>query len=297
MRPTLEIIRFPEKSSVKCWFTAATAFASAWHFHPELEIKFVELSRGLRIVGDSIVPFREGDLVLLGPNLPHVWISDPCAIMGQVRGVVVQFLDTFLGPEIWDAPEFDAAAKLIRRSRHGIAFGGDDAGEIARLLLQMAGADAVRRVLLLLEILDRMAHSRRQTLLCSANYTPKLNPLDAKRIAVARRYVEEHLTGEISEVTAAGLVRMSAVSFSSYFRQKMGCTFSAYVNQLRISRAIHLMVEERMNISEACFASGFNNLSNFNRRFLAIKRMTPSAFLRELDRANVGPARGLPEAV
>jgi len=282
VRPIFQAIRLPEESSVKCWYVASSSFASRWHFHPEIEIKFVEHSRGLRLVGDSIAPFREGELVLMGPNLPHVWLSQPPRQPGIARCVVVQFLDSLLGQEFLGIPEFEPVADLIQRSRHGVLITGSDAVRIGGLMLEMPQANGADRVLLLLKILNLMARSRRQTLLCSADYTPKLNSKDAHRIAAVRRYVEDHLDEKISQPAAAALLRMGPAPFSRYFRKKMGCTFSTYIKQLRISRAIHLMVEEEMNISEACFASGFNNLSNFNHHFRAIKKMSPSAFLRQL---------------
>jgi len=142
----------------------------------------------------------------------------------------------------------------------------------------------VQRIALLLSVLDLMARSRDQNVLSSADYVPKLNSLDARRIGTIQRYIHEHLLGEIVQADAAALVRMNPTAFSRFFRQKMGRTFSAHVNQLRISHAVHLMVEEEMSISEAGFASGFNNLSNFNLQFRSIKKMSPSDFLRSWTR-------------
>jgi len=287
MRATYEAIRFPERSSLKCWYTSSWGFCSRWHFHAEIEILFVERGRGQRFVGDHVDSFCDGDLVLLGPNLPHVWFQKPSTHrMGDVRAVVVQFPEFFLGREFWETSEFVRMAALIKRSRHGIFFSGADVADMAALLLRVPEAGEVQRVLLLLDVLDLMARSRDQSVLCSTDYVPKLNHLDAQRIGAVQRYIQEHLLGEISQPAAAALVRMSPTTFSHFFRQKMGRTFSAHVNQLRISHAIHLMVEEELSISEAAFASGFNNLSTFNHQFRSVKKVPPSAFLQHLEKPN-----------
>src|SRR5207237_1277566 len=123
-------------------------------------------------------------------------------------------------------------------------------------------------------------------LLASGGYVPKLNRVDAARIDASCRYVHENLSQEIYQPAAARLAGLSPATFSTFFREKMGRTFSAYVTQLRVARAIHFMVEEDMTVTEAAFASGFNNLSNFNAHFRTQKGMNPRAYLQKLQAAS-----------
>jgi len=283
MRASYEVVKIAEGSLLGCQHSPGRRFKSRWHFHPEFEIMFVEHSRGLRFVGSSVAPYREGDLVLIGPNLPHVWVtsggkSNP---LGHARAVLVQFRGEIIGA-LPKMPEFSHVAALLHRSRHGVQFAGPNARKAADHLLQLCRATGARRVLLLYTVLDLLARSRRQTVLSDDGYVPQLNQSEAARINVACSYVQAHLTEEISQPAVAALLRMHPTAFSSFFRKKVGRTFSAYVNQLRMARALHLMMEEKMNISEACFASGFNSLSNFNSRFRAIKGMSPRSFLRQV---------------
>lgn len=281
MRATYEAVRLPDKCSLRCWRGIGRSFSRVWHFHPELEIMSVEASCGLRFVGDSVAPFRPGDLVLVGPDLPHVWLNDnPSGPLGHARATGVQFREDFLGRPLWEAPEFAHVAALLRRSRQGVRFTGPNARKAAEQLHRLPRLQGVQAVLLLLNVLDLLARSRNQALLTSADYVPNLNQADAARINAACRYVHERLADEIWRHQAAALAKLSPEAFSRFFRQKMGCTFSSYVNQLRIARAVHLMVDQEMNVSEACFASGFNNLSHFNAQFRALKRMNPREYLQ-----------------
>lgn len=285
MRAVYEVIRKPENSSMKLWFSTGYRFRAPWHFHPEIEILLVVRGRGMRYVGDSVAPFREGDLVLIGPDLPHVLISETVSLDDprHVQCFIAQFRENFLGSDAWTTPELARVADLLRRSRRGVHFTGAVVTEAAAQLRRCVDASGTQRVAHLLLLLDLLARTPEQRLLSSADYVPKLNHSDGVRINVVCRYVVEHLTGELTQSAAAALVRMSPATFSQFFRQKMGRTFSNYVTHLRIAHALRLISDEKMNVSEACFASGFNSLSNFNRHFRALKGMSPRTYLRQLD--------------
>jgi len=287
MRATYDLVRLSDLSSLKCMHTEGATFSKRWHFHDEFELLFVEHSRGLRFVGSSVAPYREGDIVLLGPELPHVLLTNPGArpdshMRGPpwyARSIVVQFGKN-VGDALSQLPEFSHVGALLGRSRHGVHFAGPDARTAARHMLDLYHAAGAQRTLHLFVILDLLARSPRQTLLSKDDYVPKLNRAEAARINVACSHVQEHLTEELSQAKVAALVRMHPTAFSRFFRNKVGSTFPAYVNQLRVARALHLIMEDKMNISEAGFACGFNNLSTFNAAFRAIKGMSPSEFLR-----------------
>jgi len=267
---------------LRCAHTEGARFGNRWHFHPEFELSFIEHSRGLRFVGSSVAPYREGDVVLIGPNLPHVWLTDghnnP---LGHARCIFIQFRET-IGRSLWETPEFSHVARLLERSRRGIYFSGSDARKTAEFMRQLLAMSGARRILHLLTILESLARSRRQTLLSSEGFVPELNEPEEARINIVFSYVQNHLTEEISQATVAKLLRMHPTRFSQFFRKQVGNTFSAYVNQLRVARAVHLMVEKKMKISEACFASGFSNLSNFNLQFRTVKGMNPRAYLQRI---------------
>jgi AraC-like DNA-binding protein len=287
MRARFQFIRLPESGSIQMFRAVGRSFTSFWHFHPEIEVKFVERSRGVRLVGDSMLPFREGDLVVTGPNLPHVWINDPAGPheLGYACALIAQFREDFLGAALGRTPEFAAVADLLQRSRQGLLFEGSIAAEAGNLIRDAGESAGLPRLLALLQSLNLLANAKTYRVLTSADYRPRLNQSDAHRINLACRFIQENLTGEVSRPAVAALVKMNEDAFSRFFHHKMGNTFSNYVNQLRVARAVHLMVEESKSVTEACYASGFNNLSNFNRRFRMIKGMTPTRFIEHLKAA------------
>lgn len=280
-----EIVQPLTQSSLNCRWVTAESFSAIWHFHPELEIMSVERSHGLRFIGDSVERFGAGDLVLIGPNLPHVWINRGLPRRPRhdyAAAVLIQFAENFLGRTLWRAPEFAAVAGLLARSRHGVHFHGPEARRAARRLKGLTKLTGVERLAELLAILHRLARSPNQRMLSRTGYVPQLARSDAHRIARVRRYVHAHLTGRISRRTAATLTKLEPARFSAFFRERMGCTFTEYVNELRIAEAMRLMAEGKRSVSDACYASGFKSLPNFNFRFRALKGMSPQEYRRQL---------------
>ncbi|HEU5080166.1 MAG TPA: AraC family transcriptional regulator [Opitutaceae bacterium] len=283
MHASFQKIQLHEDSSIYCLRSKGIHFTTHWHFHPEHEFMFVERSRGIRLIGDSVEPFSDGDLVLVGPNVPHVWLNNdlPRPLRhDHAVAIFVQFRESAFSPALKQIPEFAHIPALLQRSRHGVHFTGPEASEAAEHLQRMARTAGVPRLTELLVVLDLLAHSPHQRVLSSANYVPKLNHIEAQRVERVCHYVNWNLTEKISQPAAARIAGMTETSFCRFFRRKMRCTFSAYVIQLRIARAIQLMIEKGKPIADACFSSGFNNLSNFNRHFRALKGMSPREYIR-----------------
>jgi AraC-like DNA-binding protein len=249
-------------------------FARGWHCHPEYELTYIVSSRGRRFVGDSIETYESGDCVLLGSNLPHTWLSEPSA--GLHRAIVVQFDASLLGGSLATAPELAAVAALLRRSAMGLRITGRTRDEVARRLLAMRRLRGLDRLLELLRALQAMALGRGDVRPI-ARHAPA-QPPDAsqlRRIDRVLAYLEERHAGPIAQRDVARLLGMSTAGFSRFFRRATGRTFVAYLAELRISRAARLLIDTDLPVLDVALRSGFANLSNFNRRFRALKGMTP----------------------
>jgi AraC-like DNA-binding protein len=244
-------------------------FEFAWHFHPEVELTWIVRSRGRRFVGDSIEDYRDGDLVLLGPNLPHTWHSEP----GRHEAVVVQFAPDFLG----DLPELLGVRKLIDRASRGLAFGGRALKAVSRLLENVADVEGLPRLRGLLEILERLATVRDVRALSSRAFREPRKE-DMERIDRVCRWIAERFAEDVSLPEAAGVAHLSVPAFCRFFKSRTGKTLVGYLTELRIGRACRLLMETDRSVSDVGFASGFNNLSNFNRRFRALKGVSPREF-------------------
>jgi len=259
-------------------------FGFTWHVHPEIELTLIVRSRGRRFVGDSIEPYEEGDLVLLGPNLPHTWDSDPRR-KGPHEAVFCQFSESFLGPDFLRAPEMAAARRLLARSAQGLRFSGRTQKAVARRMDGMERLQGLARLAALLEVLHLLAGSRDVRPLSSREFAPSPRPADADRIDRVCRFLNERCTGRIRLAEAAAAAHLSVPAFSRFFRRRTGRTLVAYLNELRTGLACRELIETDRSISDIAFDSGFNNLSNFNRKFLELKGMNPREFRRQFQAA------------
>lgn len=247
-------------------------FGFAWHFHPEFEITGIEAGRGRRFVGDSQEDYGAGDLVLLGPNLPHTWASAPGG-----RGANSAAFCQFRGGIVPDAPEFRSVRALLARASRGLVFPrGADGGRLAAL----GGLTGARRYAGLLELLDRLASRRGARPLASPAYAPGPPPEASERIERVCRALDDDELAGLSLPEAARLAHLSVPAFGRAFKRATGKTLVGYLNELRVGRACRELLETSRPVSDVAFDCGFRNLSNFNRRFRALKGVSPREFRR-----------------
>jgi len=262
-------------------------FPFRWHFHPEYELTLIVAGEGRRFVGDDISDFAAGDLVLLGRNLPHTWHSRPAEFSSPARShaVCIQFAEDFLGAGFFATPELNRVRRLLKRSALGLRFGRRSQKAIAQRMIAMRELDPLRRLVELIAMLDLLARSRDVTELATAGFVPSLRVEDRQRIDRVYRFVNDNFTRLLDSDEAARLVHMSATTFSRFFHRISGKHFTAYVNELRIGSACRLLIETDRGISQIALEVGFGNLSNFNRRFLELKKMRPRDYRQHFQRA------------
>jgi AraC-like DNA-binding protein/mannose-6-phosphate isomerase-like protein (cupin superfamily) len=268
-------------------------FPFEWHYHPEIELTYIVSGAGLRFVGDSIEAFGPGDCVLIGANVPHTWQSSD-GERGPVESIVFQFSADLWGQSLGALPEFRPVAQALAEAQRGISV--DDAGWRARLRQQMAtvleaAPDSLDRILGLMRSLHLIAEARHQMPEAVRAISSRL-PAESRGGDAGTRRLERvlqllheslHDGGGLSQAEMATRVGMSPASFSRFFRRSVGRTFARYVNEWRIELACRRLVLTDEPITAIAFACGFENLSNFNRRFREIKAMTPR-MLRERSR-------------
>jgi AraC-like DNA-binding protein len=281
MRASLEKVAVRPGESFAYREFRPARFDSPWHFHPECELTLVESSHGMRFVGDSIERFEPGDLVLLGSNLPHYWTNPP-DLAGSAHSIVVQFRLDLLGPGWLETPEFTAVRRLLARAARGVHFRGRPAVAAARRLRAMGKLGPFPRLQLLLETLHALAAAPGARLLASAGFAPVMKVEDESRLGRVLDYVNRRATEGVQQREAARHAGLSPAAFSRYFRKKMGHTFEAFVNEVRIGRICRALIEEpERSVAEIAFAAGYNNLANFNRQFRRRTGLAPVAYRRE----------------
>ena len=248
-------------------------FEFKWHYHPEFELTLITHGNGKRLVGDSYDNYEAGDLVLLGRELPHTWTSEPIKNK-KVSAIVVQFpadfIERFTGLE-----EFKRMKAMLAAADRGLFF--HDAHAVCDDLEKLPALSGVERVMALLAILNQLAVLRYKKV--SSEYFQLVKGEKTEsRINKVCQYIQKHADEPLSLEQVAGLIHLSRSAFSKFFKRATGKTFSDYVNDIRISRACHLLAETDKPINEIAHATGFESLSYFNRVFLKKKGVTPSQF-------------------
>ncbi|MCO5235556.1 MAG: AraC family transcriptional regulator [Chitinophagaceae bacterium] len=262
-------------------------FPVPWHYHPEYELVQVTKSTGRRMVGDHIGYFDEGDLVLMGPLLPHVWVNDEQYIHGKednaADAVVVQFVENFLGENFLQIPEMENLKKVLQLSAFGLEITGDTRNRINELMKKMLNASGLMRLSMLFTIFDLLANSKEYKILASPAFLNNSNLHQSNRFNNITEYIMRNFDQEISLNEAAAAANMATTTFCNFFKEHYRVTFMEYVTEIRIGHACKLLSDPTKNIVEAAYESGFNNLANFNRQFKKLKSMTPSEYRKMLE--------------
>jgi AraC-like DNA-binding protein len=257
----------------------------SWHCHPEAELVLVLQSHGYRIVGDNIQSLQRGDLVLLGPNLPHAYQHKERLSRAQTPAhcVLLQFEEQFWAGML-DLPALTPVRRLLCRASVGLHIKGATRNHAAIMLQDMLKLRGLRRIGAFLSLLDCLSRSRTCLAIASSGFTTSLPVWEQERVDRIYQFIDQNYHRPLRLAEAARLAHMSEGAFSRFFRAHMGKTFPAFVNDLRIGRACRLLAETELPITEIALSCGYRNLSNFNRQFLHCKHLSPSDFRRRMQR-------------
>jgi AraC-like DNA-binding protein len=275
--PDLELVAVPRDESFKVWSHGYPYRTVRWHFHPEYEIQLITSTTGKYFVGDYIGNFAPGNLVMVGSNLPHNWVSNvPRGDRVDERCLIVQFDGAFIARAIQALPELKRVEPLLDASRWGVLFSAESGAAAEPIMREMLNAQGMRRITLFLALFDLLVHSVEPAKLASAAYRADPARYAETHINHVLSYIGKNLSQALREAELAELSGQSVSAFSRSFRRHTGVPFVQYVNRLRINLACQLLMSGELTITDICYQVGFNNLSNFNRQFLLLKNMSPS---------------------
>jgi AraC-like DNA-binding protein len=273
VRAEFEHIEAPSALSWKCFRRRDDRFAFTWHFHHEYELTLITEGQGTLFVGDTIEEYAAGDLVLIGPDLPHTFDSSPGRPVHEA--VVAQFRSDFLGDGAWAAPEFGPIRELLDRSRRGLRFPtGVDVGDF----VEADRLAPVDQTIALLTLLARLAERPDARPLASPHFSPSLNRTAHDRTTAVIRFLQDHYPRPVRLDAVARTVHMSPAAVSRLFRRTTGTTITAYLNTVRVNAACRLLVDTDRRIGDIAADCGYPNLSHFNRRFRRLKGMSPREY-------------------
>lgn len=285
MKKAVQKSRIPAGKAFVIKELIAPYFDINWHFHSEYQLFVVLKGEGTRFIGDHIQRFQAGDMVLTGPNLPHLWRSDQIYFQDQpglkTHGIVIYFSDQFLNNAVFDLEEFRSIAHVLQTSASGVGIIGDTQKIIQKRMKSLLEKEGVGSIIQLLEILEIIAGSSDCQLIADPTYVNLHKDSERDRMSLVYELVMNGFTNKITLKEAADLCNLSESAFSRYFKSRANQSFSSFLSQVRIHQACKLLQEENLNISQICFDSGFFTLSNFNRQFKERMGKTPLEYRNE----------------
>ncbi len=247
--------------------------SQAWHFHPEIELCYTLKSQGKRYVGNAISNYSEGDIVLIGPNVPHGFTTST-----NTEQYVIQFTSDFAGEAFLNLSELRPIKELLLKSRRGIVLHGGLKSKIQELTKLIFQKEGFQSFLMLLEILNTIAASSEYEQICSDQYSTSIRAGQLSRIKKVFKYIENNFQKDISVDDVRKCINLTEPAFYKFIKRHTKRKFTEILNEYRIAYASKQLINSSQTIAEICYASGYNNLSYFNRKFKDMMGRTPKEF-------------------
>jgi len=278
MNAKLETIRSDSHSSFRILLTPKLNEIFYWHFHPEYEIVYVETETGFRHIGDHISKYEASDLALIGPNIPH--LNFDYGVKATVDTVVVQMKENFLGQDFFSIPEMEAISTLFEKARTGIAFYGETKKLAGEKLKQLIALPHFEQLIILLQVFNLLANSS-ETEMLKARPNASVRVLkEQERLQKVHYFIEANYQNDIDVNAVARLCNLTTAAFCRYFKKATHYTFTDFLNQFRINQSKKCLLQNK-NVTEACYDSGFANISYFTKTFKKITGENPSTFKKK----------------
>lgn len=258
-------------------------FYQKWHYHDVTELVYILKGQGTRFIGDNISRFSNGDLLLVGDHLPHLWKNEPAG-KGKVRrnvealSIVIQFPAEFGAEGLLDIPEMAPVKKILDESRRGLYFKIPENHHIKRQIRKMLDATPFDRIFMLIQLLRDLAEIKEKIILSGIPFADHYQKHSSGRMDAVYNYILNHFSKEIKLEELARVANMTPTSLCRYFKHSTQKPLSAFINEVRIGYACKLLIDDKLSISEVCFRCGYNNLSYFNRQFKKIIGISPSKY-------------------
>lgn len=282
IKPTFEKINpeFGNSLLVKQHNEIAENQLPFWHFHPELELVYVNKGKGKRHIGSHLSYFSNSQLILIGASLPHSGFTDRFTTNG--KETIVQFKQNFLGDQFFSIPEMQKVNNLFEKAKKGILFNAETKEIVGPKIENLINYEGIDRIIRFLEILKDLSFSPNYTLLNVDGFAFEVEPQDNNKIDIIFGFVRKNFKQQITLDEISGKVSMTVPAFCRYFKKVTGKTFTQFVNEFRIVHATKLLAENPTSITDICFESGFNNFSHFNKLFKKFTGKSPLKYRNEM---------------
>ena len=280
-KPTLEKISpdFGSSILVKKHTEFLKEIKAFWHFHPEIELVYVDKGKGKTHIGNHLSYFNNSQLLLIGANLPHNGFTDRLTTNGSET--LVQFKPEFLGDAFFEIPEMKPILTLFEKAKKGIVFGVKTKQKLGVKIQKLTEKKGFKQILILLDILHTLSKSDDYTLLNADGFAFEAQPQNNNKIDEIFKYINENFNQHISLDEVADLVSMTVPAFCRFFKKSTSKPFTKLVNEYRVVHATKLLSESQSSITDICFECGFNNFSHFNKLFKEFTGKSASKYRNE----------------
>ncbi|AEI51760.1 helix-turn-helix transcriptional regulator [Runella slithyformis] len=278
MKLQLETIPLPINCSFQLLLHSRLNDFYFWHYHPELELNYIEGANGRRHIGEHISRFEGSSLIFIGSNIPH--LNHDYGIKTGYKKTVLHLRPHFLKEAFLHVPEFEAIHRFFEKAKYGISIEGETKAKAGAMLQRLSELSSFEQFLELLRLFQVLAESTEITLLHEAPVKNQHNKKSRERLNRLYQFIDENYQRKITVEEVAELCHMTKIAFCRYFKQTTHLTFTAFLNHYRINEAKRLLLLDK-NISEVCYECGFDSLSYFNRVFKKITRENPSTFQKQ----------------
>jgi len=278
MKPFIQKLPLAEQTSFVARTYTTPYYETNWHQHYEVELIVQLRGNGMCFIGNYIGDFKEGDIFLLGSNLPHEFKKEKedmeCSVM------VVHFNPDFWGKDFWKMPESNEIKQMLTQSLSAIKISSDSKTVLPHQIQKMETASGFERIALLCQcLLSISRHANKQTL--STLDSNSFAPLAEDKINKLFEFTINNFRDPISLTTVASIANMSVSAFCRYFKRNTKKTYVEFVNEIRIGHACQSLLHTDMSITKICYECGFNTIANFNKQFLKVKGIKPSAYKKQ----------------
>lgn len=249
-----------------------------WHFHPEIELVFIDQASGTRHVGDHVSRYEQNDLVMIGSYIPH--LNFDYGVKTTYEKTVLHIQKDFMGGAMDQTPELFKIRDLFKLAEHGIAFGDVTKKMIGERFKKLHQLSRFNQFLEIISLLEILSCSTDFILLHDKPFQNQYNKKEQKRLSLIYDYIDSHYKQRITITEVSSLVNLSKEAFCRYFKKMTRLTFVEFLNHYRVNQAKRLLRLD-LNITEVCYESGFEGLSYFNRTFKKYTGNTPSLFRKK----------------
>ena len=250
-----------------------------------MELAYVITGYGTRYIGSSLEHFTDGDMVLVGEELAHVWKCDDAFYEQdtalRTKAIVVKFHADFAGDDFMKLPESHGIAGVISNASGGLRIKGDAHQNITKVLHAMVEQSPVEQILSLLQILNEISKSDDITILSHFDRYKSSNPREKDRMNRIIQHTMLNFQKNISLEEIADIANLSKSAFCRYFKHAVKKSYNEFVYDIRVEYACKLLLERDLAITQICYDSGFRNPSAFSQIFKQKQGISPSQYRKK----------------